>query len=306
MKKTTLFFMLLASSPILYAEKPNKKNEYTPLEKGAYFSITNNNSQNFSLEEKRREITVSVQQPPVIIQNPPQQFPTHHNFYQSDPHHTNGNNNQFFPEPQNHIQMQQGSLDYFGPFYTKVKGIPTLFTAKNCLIALGVLACSYGIIYATLLYHVKNVKKNTGWGSFQEHIPPADLKSLDTLALADGIIEEIKARYPLINPTNLMPSILLFNKDIEHELDELTHFINFYSFIKTYRLTSFFPNQEKLTVKAQTKIQRLHIIRDAITEWINTHVNQLIRNQPIPKHTIFSTHSSETGILHDNHVIFGE
>lgn len=275
----------IAAINIVYCEDNQKKNQFQPLPPGSYFSITNNNSQNFNLEEKRSEVTMSVQQPPVVIHTQPpqpaQQPPQHR---QRAPQHNSFQNNQFLDEPDENYHLIQKSEDYFGYYCTKLKDASSLFTAKNCLIALGVAASSYTGIYFMLLYHVKNAQKTTGWGSFQEHIPPADLKSLDLLALADGIVEEIKARYPLINPNNLMPSLLLFNRDIEQELDELNNFINFYKGIITYKLSALFPNQEKLMVKAHTKIHRLHIIRDAITEWINTHVTRLMRNQPIPRH----------------------
>ncbi len=308
MKKIVMLTALAATTILIQCENdknPKKKKEYQPVPQGAYFSITNNNSQSFNLEEKRREVSVSVQQPPVVISTQPPQQPTQQQYHQqSNPTHKGAPINQ----PPHTIQHEysyshQETRDYFVPFYDKIKKIPTLFTAKNCLIALGAVACSYAVIYFTLQYHVKNVKKNTGWGSFQEHIPPADLKSIDPLALADGIIEEIKARYPLINPANLMPSILLFNKDVEQELDELNNFIDFYTGIITYKAAPLFPNYEKLLVKAQTKIQRLNIVRDTITEWINIHVTRLMRNQPIPRHNAHEANGDETGTMNEKKCI---
>lgn len=296
MKKIVTLILLAATACLVQCENensPKKNKKHQPFPPGG-FSITNSNSQNFNLEETRREVTISSQHPAVVIHTPHQQpqQPYQPQYTQRNEH----TNQPSYVVQHDHSRLQQETRDYFRPYYTKIKEIPSLFTAKNCLIALGAVACGYGVIYALLMHHVKNAQKSTGWGSFQEHIPPADLNSIDPLALADGIIEEIKARYPLINPANLMPSILLFNKDIEEELDELNNFINFYAGIITYKLITLFPNQEKLMAKALIKIQRLHIVHDAITEWINTHVTRLMRNEFIPRQTAVNTRANENEV----------
>lgn len=263
--------VLIFSISLIYSEKPEKEKDYQPLPPGPYFF--NNNSQNFTVEERRKEVRMNSQQPPVVIYTQPQPPPSEHIYHQET-------------SCSDHSQVGSKNYQPFNPtllgfFWSRIKELPELLTVKNCLIACGTAACGYGALYFIIQYRSKQVMKNNGWGSFQEHIPPSDLKTLDELALAEGIIEEIKARYPLINPANLMPSILLFNKDVEKELEMLHSFITLMNDISYYHLTAVFPNQEKTLLHAQTKIQRLHILRDAILSWINTHVVRLMRNQPI-------------------------
>lgn len=268
MKKITLFLCILPLTTLI-AEKPSQPEGFQPVPPGAFFSFTNNNSQN--LEETRRTTTVKVTRHPKFINNQPPSAPEQPYYHQP---HTHYNNKK---------QFNYEKEEYVTSYYTTMKNIPSLFSLKSGLIALGALGCGYALLYIRLVQLSNKAKRTNGWGSFQEHIPPTDLNSLASLALADGIIEEIKLRYPLINPANLMPSLLLFNKDIEEELEELTTYISFCMWLTTYKLTQFFPNQEKLIIRAQQKIQRLHILQDSIAEWINEHVTRLMCNQPIPR-----------------------
>lgn len=292
MKKIDGLILMLGISYFLSGAlvASNNQDGYQQVPPGTIFSITNNNSQN--LEETTRTTHVTVNRSPKVTTK----VPVHTYDPKPQPHYYHQSTREtYYDKP----KYNRESQEYFSSYYEKFKEAPSFFTFKNGLITLAIVGCCYVALYGRLLQLSNNAKKTNGWGSFQEHIPPSDLNSLEPLALADGIIEEIKLRYPLINPTNLMPSLLLFNKDIEQELEELNTFINFYVWLTTYKLSALFPNQEKLVIKAQQKIQRLHILQDAITEWINKHVTRLMRNQPVPKQNNLTKRKS-TSTIHRN------
>jgi hypothetical protein len=280
MKKIDILALMMSITYLFTMSAQNNPEGYQQFPPGTFFSITNNNSQNF--EETTRKTKVQVNRPPKIINNIPSgNYPAPYSYHQ--PNHDSNE------KPHYHHETQE----YFASYYAKMKEVPTLFTLKNGLIVLGIVGCCYAALYMRLIHLVHKAKRTNGWGSFQEHIPPSDLNTLEPLALADGVIEEIKLRYPLINPSNLMPSLLLFNKDVEEELDELTTFINLYTWITTYKMSVLFPNQEKLIMRVTQKIQRLHILQDAITEWINKHVIRLVRNKPIPRQDSLKKRTNE-------------
>lgn len=272
--------VFLLSGTYIHCEQSHNNN-FQPLPPGAYFSITN--SQNFNMEETKRELHVQVEQPPYIVQQKVLQ-PS------NNPPYYNASEQTLRKEPSGGLKAYDSFSYYASSFDYKT---PQIFTVKNILYAAGILACGYGILWIKLLHHSHNAKKSNGWGSFQEHIPPTHLSTIAPLVLADGIIEEIKSRYPLPNPSNLMPSLLLFNKDVDQELEELTAFVAFYSWLEKSKLALLFPDQKKLVAKAQTKIQRLHILRDALSEWINTHVTRLIRNQSVPRQEVTINFASD-------------
>ncbi len=257
----TISFMSFSNTQRIITLPPLE--DYKPLPAGqVFFSITNNNSQHISTVESKREVQTHITPPPIVINTtPPPEKPTLHSE----------------PLQNTSPKTKTASTNYSASFLTFFKDFPsTITTWKAGAVLAGTVVALYGFLWIPYLRHTFNAKKNTGWGAFQEHISLYHLSSLPVLTLADGLLEEIKKRYPLTDATNLMPSLFLFNKDVEEEFEALTNFLAFYERLSDYKLALFFPGQKKLVSQAKLRIQRLSLFKEAISQWLHTH---LVKNR---------------------------
>lgn len=252
---------------------------YKQFPPGAFFTI--NNTQNLTTHETRREVTITPA--PVIVQPTPPSQP------QTIVQHTSS---------------ETKSENYLVQAVSWITNWKNNVTLKAGALVAGTVALAYGFLCTKLFLRTAKAQKKNGWGSFQEHISPQQLTAIPLLKLAEGLVEEIIKKYPPTNPNVLMPSLLAFNKDLELELEELTSFIELRKQLESLKITLFFPAQKKLITQVQTKIQRLHIFKEALSEWITEHTTRLMRNKAIPKNNEVASLSFElTTDAHESAVI---
>lgn len=267
--KHNLLFLSMLFMQTISCESKNfitlpKVEDYKPLPPGTNLNIFNNNTQSVHVTETRREVQTHITQPPVIINPIPPVLPTEPPYFLLN----------------KSIKQGKGYINNCTAWVKDWKN--NILSLKTGAFVVGIFALTYGVLWTKFLKHSYNAKKNNTWGALQEHVPPHLLSSLPSLKLAQGLIEEIKKKYPPTNPTNLMPSLLAFNKDVDKELEELTAFLAFHEWLDFFKLSIAFPNQKRLITRAKLKIQRLNIFKDAMEQWTNTHSARLIQNKAIP------------------------
>jgi hypothetical protein len=256
-----------------------KKEEYKqlPPNNSPFFVITNSNTQTVNTYDSKKEVqTHIVHQPPPLVMHQPNPDPAYN--------------------AQSTVRSQKESENnYIASGISWLKDVPQkLFTLQTGAFVLGTAACAYGLLWIKLLKVRSEVKKNNGWGSFQEHIPPHHLQALPILSLAEGLLEEIKKKYQPVNAANIMPALLSFNKDVDKELEALTAFLSLCDWLTYLKLSFIFPDQKKLISQAQLKIQRLHLFKEALNQWVETHSARLMKSKTIEsKPLTFSFESRE-------------
>lgn len=270
--KTTLLMACLYTGAAFADLDPDKfpriitlppQSEYQPGQPGPIFYIKNTNVQQLTTSDSEVKKT-HIQLPP----NPPEHVPHTQSSYTAPSYQES--------QPQIHTK-------YFDFQQLFIKNNQWLTSWKNIFSwqtgAFITAACTslYTILLIKLVRHQSYVKRTDGWASFQEHVPPAHLSSLDSDTLANGLIEEIKRRYPPTNSSNIMPSLLSFSTDVQQEIEALHAFIAFSEWLSFFKLSLVLPLQKKLIARAKTKIERLTIFKEALSQWINNHVTRLAR-----------------------------
>jgi len=147
----------------------------------------------------------------------------------------------------------------------------SFFQQHRTMVLLGVLACSYGLLFAYINTLSNFLADKEGWHNWKREMSIEEIVMHNQTDLAQTLCVTIQQKY--FNPQkpgNSMKAFTRFYKDIEKEMQKIDRYIQVGKFINTCQLSYFFQINKKRIKRAVEKKKRLEIMQKILITYMST------------------------------------
>lgn len=178
-------------------------------------------------------------------------------------------------------QQSHWSSTYFGMLEEyKNKIMSALGVSKKSLFV-GSIVIGYAALLGVIIRGNHYLRKTDTWSSWRMDLTLEQLLSFPQRELAESLVFEVQTRYPSQHTSaNFVNPLITFVKAIDEELEQISFYERFFSWLVFCKVSMVLPIDTKLIDALPNRIRRLTYLKNTLLSWSANYCIDRISSLP--------------------------